>query len=458
MRVGWTGSRASHDRGRGFFRGLAGCPSADAAGPRGEVNVSALQQSDPEIWDAIKHEEQRQLDGLELIASENYASAAVLEAAGTVLTNKYAEGYPGRRYYGGCEWVDVAERLAIDRLKQIFGAEYANVQPHSGSQANEAAYSALMSPGDILMGMRLDQGGHLTHGSPVNFSGKRYQIVSYGVDPDTEQIDFNNVRALALEHKPKVILAGASAYPRTIDFARFREIADEVGAYFVVDMAHIAGIIAAGLHPNPVETAHVVTSTSHKTLRGPRGGFIVGREQFGEAIDKAVFPESQGGPLMHIIAAKAVAFSEALRPDFREYQARILENARTLAEAVASHGLRVVSGGTDNHIVLVDVRAANVTGRQSEVALDKAGITVSRSTIPFDPRPPYTASGVRLGTPALTTRGMGPDEMRAVAGLIARVLFNSKDEAALDAVRAEVQELCSGFPVPGIARSASPVA
>jgi glycine hydroxymethyltransferase len=419
--------------------------------------VGALERTDPEIWDAIKHEELRQLDGLELIASENYASAAVLEAAGTVLTNKYAEGYPGRRYYGGCEWVDVVERLAIERAKQLFGAEHANVQSHSGSQANEAAYAALMAPGDILMGMRLDQGGHLTHGSPVNFSGKRYQIVSYGVDPDTEQIDFNNVRALALEHKPKIILAGASAYPRTIDFARFREIADEAGAYFVVDMAHIAGIIAAGLHPNPVETAHVVTSTSHKTLRGPRGGFILSRQEFAEAIDKAVFPEAQGGPLMHIIAAKAVAFGEALRPDFRAYQARILENARVLAEEVARRGLRVVSGGTDNHIVLVDVRAANVTGRQSEVALDKAGITVSRSTIPFDPRPPYTASGVRLGTPALTTRGMGPDEMRKVAEFLTRVLFNIKDEAAIERVRAEVRELCSHFPVPGISRSASPV-
>lgn len=420
--------------------------------------MGALERTDPEIWDAIKHEEVRQLDGLELIASENYASAAVLEAAGTVLTNKYAEGYPGRRYYGGCEWVDVVERLAIDRVKQLFGAEHANVQSHSGSQANEAAYAALMSPGDILMGMRLDQGGHLTHGSPVNFSGKRYQIVSYGVDPETEQIDFNNVRALALEHKPKVILAGASAYPRTIDFPKFREIADEVGAYFVVDMAHIAGIIAAGLHPNAMESAHVVTSTSHKTLRGPRGGFILSRSEFAEAIDKAVFPEAQGGPLEHIIAAKAVAFGEALRPDFRDYQARILENARVLAEEVASRGLRVVSGGTDNHIVLVDLRNANVTGRQSEVALDRAGITVSRSTIPFDPRPPYTASGVRLGTPALTTRGMGLDEMRKVGELVTRVLFNIKDDALIDRVRAEVKELCSSFPVPGIARSASPVA
>ncbi|MCX6021917.1 MAG: serine hydroxymethyltransferase, partial [Chloroflexi bacterium] len=324
---------------------------------------------------------------------------------------------------------------------------------HSGSQANEAAYAALMSPGDILMGMRLDQGGHLTHGSPVNFSGKRYHIVSYGVDPETEKIDFDNVRALAHEHKPKVILAGASAYPRSIDFPKFREIADEVGAYFVVDMAHIAGLIAAGLHPNPVESAHVVTSTSHKTLRGPRGGFILSKQEFAEAIDKAVFPEAQGGPLMHIIAAKAVAFGEALQPDFREYQSRIIENANVLAESIAALGLRVVSGGTDNHIVLVDLRAANITGRQSEVALDKAGITVSRSTIPFDPRPPYTASGVRLGTPALTTRGMGPDEMKRVAELVCRVLFDFKNGETLAGVRREVKELCSTFPVPGIART-----
>ena len=415
--------------------------------------MGALEQFDPEIAAAIRKEEERQFSGMELIASENYTSQAVLEATGTVLTNKYAEGYPGRRYYGGCEWVDVVEQLAIDRAKALFGAQHANVQPHSGSQANEAAYAALMSPGDILMGMRLDQGGHLTHGSPVNFSGKRYTIVSYGVDPETEHIDFDQVAALAKEHRPKLMLAGASAYPRAINFARFREIADSVGARFMVDMAHIAGIVAAKLHPDPVAVAHVVTSTTHKTLRGPRSGFILCNQDLAADIDRAVFPEAQGGPLMHVIAAKAVAFKEAALPEFVDYQRRVLENARVLAEEMQRHGLRVVSGGTDNHIVLVDIRATNATGRQAEEALDKVGITVSRSTIPFDPRPPRVTSGIRLGTPALTTRGFGVDEMRRVADLISRALFNLKDEAILEQVRGEVREICSHFPVPGITRT-----
>lgn len=412
--------------------------------------MSSLQDSDPELAAAIRSEERRQKEKLELIASENYTSAAVLEAQGSVLTNKYAEGYPGRRYYGGCEWVDVAERLAIERAKALFHADHANVQPHSGSQANMAAYAALVEPGDTIMGMRLDQGGHLTHGSPVNFSGKTYRFVSYGVDRETERIDYDELAHLADETKPKVILAGATAYPRVIHFDVIREIADRVGALFLVDMAHLAGIIATGLHPNPVPVAQVVTSTTHKTLRGPRSGFILCQQEFADRIDRAVFPETQGGPFMHIIAAKAVAFHEAMQPEFVSYQRRTLENARVLAEELARLGLRIVSGGTDNHLLLVDLTAAGASGRKVEETLDGVGITVSRSTIPFDPRPPRVTSGIRLGTPALTSRGFGPQEMRQIAGLIAQVVFHLDDEEVLASVRHEVQELCSGFPVPGI--------
>jgi glycine hydroxymethyltransferase len=409
------------------------------------------ETADPEIAQAIRAEEARQWYKMELIASENYASAAVLAAAGTVLTNKYAEGYPGRRYYGGCENVDVVERLAIERVKALFSAEYANVQPHSGSQANMAAYAALLKPGDVIMGMRLDQGGHLTHGSPVNFSGKTYTFVSYGVDPETERIDYDGLARQAREHHPKAILAGASAYPRVIDFDRIAAIAQEVGALFLVDMAHIAGLIAAGLHPNPCLSADVVMSTTHKTLRGPRSGLILARQQYGEALDKAVFPENQGGPFMHIIAAKAIAFKEAAEPEFVTYQQRVIDNARTLAEELERNGVRVLTGGTDNHLMVADLRPANRTGRAIEAALDKVGITVSRSTVPNDPKPPRVTSGVRIGTPAVTTRGFGGAEMRRIAGFIAEVVRSLEDEGAMARVRGQVRELCAGFPVPGIA-------
>ncbi|MBM2827114.1 MAG: glyA [Dehalococcoidia bacterium] len=419
--------------------------------------MQELERIDPEIAAAIRGEEGRQWNKLELIASENYTSSAVLEAQSSILTNKYAEGYPGRRYYGGCEWVDVVERLAIDRAVDLFGAQHANVQPYSGSQANMAAYSALLNAGDTVLGMRLDHGGHLTHGSPVNFSGKIYRFVAYGVDKETERIDFDQVRRLAQEERPKLILAGASAYPRSIEFDRFREIADEVGAYFMTDMAHIAGIVAAKLHPDPVAYCHVVTSTTQKTLRGPRGGFILCTSDLAEAVDKAVFPENQGGPHMHTIAAKAVAFRLALQPDFVDYQRRILENARVLAEELAHLGLRIVSGGTDNHLLVVDLTSTGVTGRAAERALDAVGITVSRSTIPFDPRPPMTASGIRLGTPALTTRGFGPQEMKTIAGFVAKVVLHRDDEAVKQEVTAQVYDLCRGFPVPGIAQVPEPV-
>jgi len=412
--------------------------------------MSALQATDPEITAAIRAEEGRQWFKLELIASENYASAAVLEAAGTVLTNKYAEGYPGQRYYGGCEYVDVVERIAIGRAKSLFQAQHANVQPHSGSQANMAAYSALLHPGDTIMGLKLDHGGHLTHGSPVNFSGKTYHFVSYGVAPDTERIDYEALAALAREHRPKAILAGASAYPRIIDFPRMRAIADEVGALFIVDMAHIAGLVAAGLHPNPCQWAQVVTSTTHKTLRGPRSGMILAQAEYAAAIDKAVFPESQGGPFMHIIAAKAVALKEAMSPDFVDYQRRVIENAQTLAEGLQARGIRVLSGGTDNHLLVADLRPLDLTGRAIEVALDKAGISVSRSTVPFDPKPPRVTSGVRLGSPAVTTRGFGPQQMNTVGRLIADVIHHHQDEALLARLRQEVKDLCCAFPVPGI--------
>ncbi|HSP55586.1 MAG TPA: serine hydroxymethyltransferase [Dehalococcoidia bacterium] len=412
--------------------------------------MSVLERSDPAVADIIRREEERQVTGLELIASENYTSAAVLEAMGSVLTNKYAEGYPGKRYYGGCQVVDEAETLAINRARELFGAEHANVQSNSGAEANLATYFALIQPGDVAMGMNLSQGGHLTHGREINFSGRLYNFVHYGVERESERIDYNEMLRLAREHKPKIIVVGATAYPRIIDFARSREIADEVGAYLFADMAHIAGLVAAGLHPSPVPYAHVVTSTAHKTLRGPRSGFILCKSDIAQPIDKTVFPGVQGGPHMHIIAAKAVCFGEALKPDFKHYAQQIIDNAKTLAEALQSHGFRLVSGGTDNHLLLVDVGVKGISGRQAEQWLEKAHITANRNTIPYDERPPLQGSGVRLGTPALTTRGMGPEEMRAVAGLVARALDTGGDEDALAAVKQDVIELASAFPVPGI--------
>ena len=412
--------------------------------------MSALERSDPEVAAMIRREEERQTLGLEMMASENYTSAAVLEAMGTVLTNKYAEGYPGKRYYGGCEVVDEVETLAIQRALQLFGAEHANVQPHSGADANLAAYFALMERGDTAMGMNLAHGGHLTHGHKVNFSSWLYNFVHYGVDRETERIDYDQMARLAREHKPKVIVVGATAYPRIIDFPRAREIADDVGAYLMADMAHIAGLVAAGVHPSPVPHAHVVTSTTHKTLRGPRAAFILCKQELAERVDKAVFPGSQGGPHMHIIAGKAVCFGEALTPQFTEYQKLVVEDARVLAEELQSGGLRIVSGGTDNHLVLVDVGVKGLTGRESEKVLDSVGIYANKNAIPFDERPPAVASGIRLGTPGLASRGMGPEEIRRVAGLIVRVLGAIDDEKELAAVRAEVRELADAYPVPGI--------
>jgi len=412
--------------------------------------MGVLEQQDSEVAAIIQREQERHRLGFELIASENYASAAVLEALGTVLSTKYAEGYPGKRYYGGCQHMDEVEELAIGRLKQLFGAEHANVQPHSGAEANRAAYSALMEVGDTAMGMNLAQGGHLTHGLKVNFSGKLYRFVHYGVDRETELLDYDAMAALAREHKPRVIVVGATAYPRIIDFARCREIADEVGAYLLADIAHIAGLVAAGLHPSPVRHAQVVTSTTHKTLRGPRGAFILCEADLAQKIDRAVFPGTQGGPHMHSIAAKAVCFGEALRSEFGEYQRRIVENARVLAEEFQGHGLRIVSGGTDNHLLLVDVGVKGLTGRDAQLALDAVGITVNKNTIPYDERPPTVCSGIRIGTPAVTSRGFGSDEMRRIAALIARILANIEDEKVAVAVRHEVVELASRFPVPGI--------
>jgi len=412
--------------------------------------MGVLEQQDSEMAAIIQREEERHRLGLELIASENYASAAVLEALGTVLSTKYAEGYPRKRYYGGCQHMDEVEDLAISRLKQLFGADHVNVQPHSGAEANRAAYTALMEVGDTAMGMNLAQGGHLTHGLGVNFSGKLYRFVHYGVDRGTELLDYDGMAALAREHKPKVIVVGATAYPRIIDFARCREIADEVGAYLLADIAHIAGLVAAGLHPSPVPHAQVVTSTTHKTLRGPRGAFILCQADLAQKIDRAVFPGTQGGPHMHSIAAKAVCFGEALRPEFGEYQRRIVENAKVLAEELQDHGLRIVSGGTDNHLLLVDVGVKGLTGRDVQLALDAVGITVNKNTIPYDERPPTVCSGIRIGTPAVTSRGFGPDEMRRIADLIARILDNIEDEKVAVAVRQEVEKLASSFPVPGI--------
>jgi glycine hydroxymethyltransferase len=412
-----------------------------------EQNMDNLWRTDPEVAEAILRETEREANKLELIASENFVSEAVLEAQGSVMTNKYAEGYPGRRYYGGCEYVDVVENLAIERAKDLFGVEHANVQPHSGTQANMAVYFAALKPGDTVLGMNLTHGGHLSHGSPVNFSGKFYNIIPYGVDRDTETVDFDELRRLALEHKPKMIIAGASAYPRVLDFERFGEIAREVGAYLMVDIAHIAGLVAHGLHPSPVPHADFVTTTTHKTLRGPRGGMIMCPEKHAKIVDKSIFPGSQGGPLMHIIAAKAVAFKEALTPEFRDYQKQIVTNAAALAAALAERGFRIVSGGTDTHLMLIDLQGQGVTGKEAEAALDLAGITANKNSIPFDPQSPFITSGIRLGTPALTARGMGTPEMETVAGLIQRVLSDIQDTGLQAAVKAAVEDLCGRFPL-----------
>lgn len=412
--------------------------------------MSILMKSDPEIWRALRNEVQRQQDNINLIASENFVSEAVLEAQGSVMTNKYAEGYPGRRYYGGCEFVDVTESLAIDRAKALFKAEHANVQPHSGAQANMAAYFAMLSPGDTVMGMGLDHGGHLTHGSSVNFSAKLYNFVPYGVDRDLELIDYDEIERLAKKHRPKLIVTGATAYTRTIDFPWFRRIADEVGALLMVDMAHIAGLVAGGAHPSSIPHADIVTSTTHKTLRGPRGGFILSTSDLAYNVDRAVFPNTQGGPLMHVIAAKAVAFTEAATPGFAAYQQAIVANARALAETLAEAGLRLVSGGTDNHMVLADLTSLGITGREAEDALGGVNIVVNRNAIPYDPRPPRVASGLRLGSPSVTSRGFGTEEMRQVARLIIKTLSNMGSTAVETQIRDEVRSLTERFPAPGL--------
>ena len=409
--------------------------------------MSKLERIDPEIARVIRQEIKREENTLNLIASENYVSPAVLFAQGSSLTNKYAEGYPGNRYYSGCENVDAAERLAIERAKKLFGAEHANVQPHSGSQANMAVYFAMLKHGDTIMGMDLAHGGHLTHGSHISFSGLLFNTTSYGVDRDTYLINFARLRRLAEQHRPKMIIAGASSYPRKIDFNAFRKIADEVGAYLLADVAHIAGLIVAGLHPDPVSPAHFVTTTTHKTLRGPRGGMILCKRKFAEDIDKMIFPGIQGGPLMHIIAAKAVAFREAMSTQFKDYQERIVKNARALAEELKKQGLSLISGGTDTHLLLIDLRASSLTGREAEETLNQIGISVNRNNIPFDEKPPVVTSGIRLGTPALTTRGMKEEEMREIGRIIAEVLRNSKDRIALSRIKKKVAELCQSFPV-----------
>jgi glycine hydroxymethyltransferase len=409
---------------------------------------SHVETSDPELFAAIAGEERRQKENLELIASENYASKAVREATGCVMTNKYAEGYPGKRYYGGCEWVDLAETLALGRLKELFGADHANVQPHSGAQANMAVFMAQLQPGDTVLGMSLAHGGHLTHGTKVSFSGKLYNAVAYGVRSDTELIDFDQVRAMAREHKPKVIVAGASAYPRIMEYAPFREIADEVNATLLVDFAHVAGLVATGLHPSPVSLADFVTSTTHKTLRGPRGGFVLCTKAWAQAVDKSVFPGIQGGPLMHVIAAKAVAFGEALRPEFKSYQQQVVENARVMADEFTRAGLRLVAGGTDTHLMLVDVSVKGLTGKAVESYLDEIGITVNKNAIPFDTQKPMVASGIRIGTPAITSRGMGSHECREVARIICDALTDIEDRSRIDGLRSRARELTSRFDVP----------
>jgi glycine hydroxymethyltransferase len=406
-----------------------------------------LYESDPQIAAAIDNETRRQHEGLELIASENFVSEAVLEAAGSVFTNKYAEGYPGKRYYGGCEFSDVVENLARDRAKKLFGAEHANVQPHAGSQANMEAYAAVLQPGDTILGLNLAHGGHLTHGHHLNFSGKTYKIVPYGVTKETETIDYDALEKLAEEHRPKLIVGGGSAYPRIIDFARMRQIADKVGALYLVDMAHFAGLVAGGAHPSPVPHAHIVTSTTHKTLRGPRSGMILSKAEFAAAIDKVVFPGMQGGPLMHIIAAKAICFQEAMQPEFRDYAKQVVANAKVLAETLAGEGFRIISGGTDTHLMLVDVFSKGMLGSEAEKALGEAGITVNKNAIPFDVNPPLKPSGIRIGTPALTTRGMREPEMRQVGRWIADALLHRTDAVVLTRIRKEVLDLCEAFPL-----------
>jgi glycine hydroxymethyltransferase len=430
---------------------------------RDGLNQPTLATVDPDLFAAIEDEKKRQYDKIELIASENYVSRAVLEAQGSVLTNKYAEGYPGKRYYGGCEFVDIAEDLAISRAKQIFGAAYANVQPHSGAQANMAVYFALLKPGDTIMGMSLAGGGHLTHGAPANFTGHMYNVVPYGVSRDTELLDYDELEKIALENKPKMIVAGASAYPRVIDFARFREIADKVGAYLFVDMAHIAGLVAAGLHPSPVPHAHATTTTTHKTLRGPRGGMILTNDlDLGKKFDSSVFPGIQGGPLMHVIAAKAVAFKEALEPSFKTYQQQVITNARAMAQTLQAEGFRIVSGGTDNHLLLVDTGSIGISGKKAQLALDEVNITVNKNGIPFDPKPPTITSGIRIGTPATTTRGFGEAQVQEVAKIISYALHNLTDEETFKSTgervpanvaaeaMARVANVVKDFPVPGI--------
>lgn len=409
--------------------------------------MSEIKQQDSQVFEAITKEFERQDRHIELIASENFVSKAVMEAQGSVLTNKYAEGYPHRRYYGGCEFVDIVEDLARDRIKELFGAEHVNVQPHSGSQANMAVYRVALKPGDTVLGMDLSHGGHLTHGSPVNFSGVDYNFVAYGVDKETERIDYDVVRELAQEHKPALIIAGASAYSRTIDFEKFKAIADEVGAKLMVDMAHIAGLVAAGLHPSPVPHADFVTTTTHKTLRGPRGGMIICKEEYAKAIDKMIFPGIQGGPLMHVIAAKAVAFGEALTEDFKAYQQQVVLNAKTLADALTEKGLRIVSGGTDNHVMSIDVTSFNITGKVAERALDDVGITTNKNTIPFDKESPFVTSGIRIGTPAVTTRGFNEEDMKEIASIIADVLAHPEDEAVKRDAKARVRAITEKYPL-----------
>jgi glycine hydroxymethyltransferase len=411
-----------------------------------------LHQQDPELYAAIEAERRRQQEGIELIASENYVSPAVLAALGSVLTNKYAEGYPGRRYYGGCQYVDVAENLAIERAKLLFGADHVNVQPHSGAQANSAAYLALIQPGDTVLALKLDHGGHLTHGAAFNFSGKLYNFFHYGVHPDTEQLDYDDLAKMVLEHQPRLIVAGASAYPRWFDFVRLRQIADTVGAFLMMDMAHIAGLVATKLHPDPIPYCDVVTTTTHKTLRGPRGGMILCKADLAKKIDSAVFPGTQGGPLMHAIAAKAVAFGEALQPEFKAYAQRILDNAQALAGAFQAEGIRLVSGGTDNHLMLVDLRSVNgkqeISGKEAEAVLDHSGIHTNKNMIPFDPAKPTVTSGIRLGTPCATTRGMGPEQMKTIASWVSRILRDPQNIELQEQTRLDVAELCEKFPVP----------